>query len=106
MPSKHQGHFDVFTNNNADLYELIERTQRDGVWPIEHPLPLPRWAADSKRIYTLGSLTQFEKLAGNIEMQVQKLLEEHNYNTVGNFLEVYQNFKRNEESCFFKYFQK
>jgi hypothetical protein len=99
-------HYDIFINNNADLYELIERTQIEGPWPIDHPLPLPRWASKPKDCYQLGSLTQYEKLAGSIEMHVQRLLEEHNYNTVGNFVDLYQNFKKSGYCTFFKFFQR
>jgi hypothetical protein len=106
VPPVAGAHYDIFINNNADLYELIERTQIEGPWPIDHPLPLPRWASKPKDCYQLGSLTQYEKLAGSIEMHVQRLLEEHNYNTVGNFVDLYQNFKKSGYCTFFKFFQR
>ncbi|XP_019771593.1 uncharacterized protein LOC109545370 [Dendroctonus ponderosae] len=37
-------------------------------------------------------------------MELQKLLEEHNYDTVGNFLELYQNFKKSHMRSLIEFF--
>lgn len=44
--------------------------------------------------YKLRSIREYEALASEVEMQLQRVLEEHNYDTVGNFLEFYESFKR------------
>lgn len=76
------------------MAELIETQQTNGPWPIEHPLPLPRWASEPVEPYKLRSIRQYEALATEIEMQLQRLLEEHNYDTLGNFLEFYEGFQK------------
>ncbi|VEN41956.1 unnamed protein product [Callosobruchus maculatus] len=44
--------------------------------------------------FQLGDIREYESLACEIEMHVRKLLEEHNYDTVGNFLAFYDAFKK------------
>ncbi|KAJ8937277.1 hypothetical protein NQ318_005675 [Aromia moschata] len=93
---------DVDPNNNGGggggrgrrlLAELVERRQVMGPWPAGHPLPLPRWAAEPMRPYRLPSIREYEALATEIEMRLQRVLEEHNYDTVMNFLEFHENFR-------------
>ncbi|KAJ8957310.1 hypothetical protein NQ314_006558 [Rhamnusium bicolor] len=94
-------------NNNAGsgaLAELIETRQANGPWPIEHPLPLPRWAAGPMVPYKLRSIREYEVLASEIEMQLQRVLEEHNYDTVGNFLEFYECFKKSGHNNVLEFF--
>lgn len=99
------GENDIILNNNTihngipflkyDLLdELVEVTQVGGPWLNEHPLPLPTWAPQPKKPLEIPTIWQYEQLATQIELHVQKLLEEHNYNTVGNFLAFYQGFKQ------------
>ncbi|XP_076259855.1 uncharacterized protein LOC143196122 [Rhynchophorus ferrugineus] len=51
-------------------------------------------------------MREFEDLAGEIEMELQNLLEEHNYDTIGNFLELYQTFKRSKMRSVIEFFYK
>ncbi|CAH0563615.1 unnamed protein product [Brassicogethes aeneus] len=81
--------------NYGDVGELIERTQRQGPWPLDHPLPLPRWSDEKTKYYKLGSVSEFQEMATKIELQLQRVLEEQNYNTVGNFLTFYEAYKEN-----------
>ncbi|GJQ73688.1 hypothetical protein Trydic_g14024 [Trypoxylus dichotomus] len=96
-------------NNNSILLKddthLLEATQVEGAWPIDHPLPLPTWAPQAKQPLKFTSVWEYEELASNIEYYVQKVLEDHNYNTVGNFLTLYQGFKRSGCSSLSEYFQ-
>lgn len=39
-------------------------------------------------------------------MELQKLLEEHNYDTIGNFLELYQSFKKSQMRSLIEFFHK
>lgn len=96
-------------NNNSVLKDdthLLKATQIEGAWPIDHPLPLPTWAPHAKRPLKFTTVWEYEELASNIEYHVQKVLEEHNYNTVGNFLSLYQAFKRSGCSGLPEYFQR
>lgn len=95
------------SNNRAGsalLADLIEARQANGPWPIEHPLPLPRWATQPMTPLRLRSIREYEKLASEIEMQLQRVLEEHNYDTVGNFLEFYEEFKKSGRSSVLEFF--
>lgn len=79
--------------------------QVEGYWPDEHPLPLPVWAPKSKTPYKLQCVWEYEELASNIELHVQKLLEEFNYDTVGNFVAMCRAFKQSSDASFHEFFQ-
>lgn len=81
-------------DDDKSLTKLIEAKQVNGVWPLIHPLPLPLWEDEPVTTYKLKSIKEYEVLASEIEIRLQKLLEEHNYDTVGNFIEFYEHFKR------------
>ncbi|KAG5898439.1 hypothetical protein JTB14_036521 [Gonioctena quinquepunctata] len=87
---------DLNSAGNASLAELIESEQENGPWPIEHPLPLPNWEEDPIEPYKLKSIREYESLACEIEMHLRKVLEEHNYDTIGNLLKFYESFKNSE----------
>lgn len=80
------------------LDELLDVTQVHGPWLTKHPLPLPVWAPRAKDVLKFDSVLQYEYFASQIEFQIQQLLEHHNYNTIGNFLALYQGFK--ESGCY------
>lgn len=92
--------------NNHKLNDLLVSTQVEGPWPYEHPLPLPTWALASKNAYKVPTIWLYEELATYIELHVHKLLEEHNYNTVGNFLALYQGFQKSSCSSIDEFFQR
>ncbi|KAI4456228.1 pasiflora 1 isoform a-related [Holotrichia oblita] len=105
-----KNHASILSRNNntillKDGAHLLEATQVEGAWPIDHPLPLPTWAAKAKQPLKFTTVWEYEELASNIEYHVQKILEEHNYNTVGNFLTLYQGFKRSGCSSLSEYYQ-
>ncbi|CAG9863484.1 unnamed protein product [Phyllotreta striolata] len=81
------------TGGGCTLDRLIDDEQDDGVWPLEHPLPLPCWDEEYIVPYRLKSVREYETLACDIEMQLRKVLEEHNYDTIGNFLRFYDRFR-------------
>lgn len=104
-------------NNNSHLGEnciilykndrhLLEVTQVEGPWPIDHPLPLPAWAPQDKAPLKFTTVWEYEELVSNVEYYVQKILKEHNYNTVGNFLSLYQGFKRSGCSSLSEFYQR
>ncbi|KAF5270627.1 hypothetical protein FQA39_LY01365 [Lamprigera yunnana] len=90
----------VFKNNNSInfkynlLNQLLDATQVQGPWLDNHPLPLPVWASQAKDVLKFDSVWQYEHFATQVELQIQQLLEGHNYNTIGNFLALYQDFKQ------------
>lgn len=86
------------------LDKLIELHQINGPWPVGHPLPLPRWEDGPIKPYKLKSSLEYEALACEIEMHLQKLLEEHNYDTIGNFLEFYEKYQRTESENVLDFF--
>lgn len=80
-------------SKDSRLAELIEHHQEFGPWPLELPLPLPRWKDAQVKPYRVDSLREFEALASEIEMHLRKVLEEHNYDTVGNFFDFYDSYQ-------------
>lgn len=99
--------FDVHgsDDDNNNLNKLIYHNQTNGLWPFGHPLPLPVWKNETMKPYKLKSLREYESLACEIEMHLQQLLEKHNYDTVGNFVEFYNNFRLTNYTSLFEFFQ-
>ncbi|KAL1497926.1 hypothetical protein ABEB36_008806 [Hypothenemus hampei] len=97
-----------FSHSNAGFEHQnsnhLEYDQIHGYWPPAHPLPLPRWAPEPLIPFRLKNIREYEDLAGKIEMELQNLLEEHNYDTVGNFLELYENFKKSQVRSAIEFF--
>lgn len=87
---------------------LLSRTydQQRGPWPEDRPLPLPVWSDTAKSSYYFTNILEFEALALVVENKVQHLLEEHNYNSITNFLKLYLDFKRSGETNLAEFFQK
>lgn len=86
------------SNNSVDDDDdddggTLEDTQVEAEWPVGHPLPLPQWSYKAKAVLEVETIWEYEEIASSIEFCVQKLLEEHNYNSVGNFLAFYERFK-------------
>lgn len=77
-----------------------------GPWPLDHPLPLPVWSTKAKPIYRLESVVEYEHLASQIEFQLQKVLEEQNYDSVSNFLRFYEGFKASKGTSVTEFFQR
>lgn len=80
--------------NNDVLQDLLDATQVRAFWAKGHPLPLPTWDPRPKDEIKFDSVIEYERFVAQAEGQLQQLLEEHNYNTVGNFLRFYQGFSR------------
>lgn len=70
-----------------DCYELDAFDQIDGVWPIDHPLPLPAWSPRQKDPVVIKQVWQYEDLVALIEVILHRMLEETHYDTVHNFLD-------------------
>ncbi|KAL0275629.1 UNVERIFIED_CONTAM: hypothetical protein PYX00_003427 [Menopon gallinae] len=65
-------------------------------WPDGHPLPLPRWGRP-RETFRVDSVEQYEELAATVELTVQQMIEAHNYNTVGNLVRFYEEFRSSGE---------
>lgn len=77
----------------------------EGAWPEGHPLPLPEWAACPTEPLELNGVWEYEEVATNVEMHVQRLLEDYNYDTVGNFLALHRGFAASKAGSFAEFFQ-
>ncbi|KAJ9575052.1 hypothetical protein L9F63_007787, partial [Diploptera punctata] len=66
-------------------------------WPEGHPLPLPSWDSP-KTALCVPNVEQYEELASNVELTVQQLLQAHNYNSVGNLIRFYEEFRASRET--------
>lgn len=111
LPRNNNNHTNLGENclmlfNKDDVTHILEATQFAGLWPIDHPLPLPAWAPMAKEPLKFTTIWEYEELASNIEYNLQKILSEHNYNTVGNFLSLYQGFKRSGCSSLSEFYQR
>lgn len=74
------------------------------MWPLEHPLPLPCWDEEYAVPYRVKNVREYETLACEIEMHLRKVLEEHNYDTIGNFLKFYDSFKKSSMDNLLEFF--
>lgn len=77
---------------DRELRALATAEQEEGEWPAVHPLPLPAWGEVPRQPYRAPTLCEYERLATNIELYVQRLLEERHYDTVGNFIELHRSY--------------
>lgn len=60
-------------------------------------MPLPSWGSP-KPALCVPSVEQYEDLASNVELTVQQLLQAHNYNSVGNLLRFFEEFRASRDS--------
>lgn len=79
--------------NHNDEEEELRR-----LWPLDRPLPLPSWGKCSPQTLHIASVEVYENLASRMEHKVQLLLEKHNYNTVSNFVRMYEEYCESETS--------
>jgi len=94
-------------NNNSQntLYGLLDKTQVIHLWPLEHPLPLPKWNSRVQKAYKIEDMETYQRLCWDIEVNLQKLLEDLNYDTVNNLLIFYQAYKKWGRGDFIKFFR-
>jgi len=65
----------------------------DILWPPDRPLPYPAWGAVPTRL-SIGTIDRFSSLVDALTHRVQSQLETHCYNTIGNFLTLYESYQR------------
>lgn len=70
------------------------------------PLPLPVWAHYESPALTVQSVEQYEELAGSVELETQRLLREHCYDTIGNFLRFYKDYVTSGECILDRFYSK
>ncbi|XP_070528253.1 uncharacterized protein [Cardiocondyla obscurior] len=80
--------------------------QARGPWIRGVPLPLPVWAHYESPALTVSTVEQYEELAGSVELETQRLLREHRYDTIGNFLRFYKDYTSSEESILDLFYRK
>lgn len=80
-PLHHHLHSYHNRHHNGSCPLLLE----DILWPPDRPLPYPAWGAVQSRLF-IPNVEQFQGLLKAVTACVQAQLEEHSYNTIGNFL--------------------
>lgn len=78
---------------DEDSYNLAKFDQTNGAWPIDSPLPLPKWSNKPARPYIVDKVWQYEDLIGLIETKLQRMLEETHYNTANNFVDFHKAYR-------------
>jgi hypothetical protein len=90
-----------------DGYNLASFDQTIGAWQLQHPLPLPQWMPRSKDALVVDTIWQYEDIIGVIDTLLQRMLEETHYDTVHNFLDLHQSYRRSDNAkSLRKFFQK
>lgn len=79
---------------NEDLYDPEKFDQMPGPWPVDLPLPMPCWGRETDAKLDFSSVIEYEAFASRVEMTEQRLLEETNYDTVDNFLQFSQEYRK------------
>ncbi|GAB0098579.1 uncharacterized protein DMENIID0001_143310 [Sergentomyia squamirostris] len=79
--------------------------QQNGAWPIHHPLPLPSWTADAKPRFIVDKVWQYEELVAITETVLQRMLDDTFYDTVHNFLDLHDTFRRSKGTDLRRFFQ-
>ncbi|EFN74448.1 hypothetical protein EAG_08902 [Camponotus floridanus] len=80
--------------------------QARGPWIRGVPLPLPVWAHYESPALTVSTVEQYEELAGSVELETQRLLREHRYDTIGNFLRFYKDYTASGEKMLDRFYRK
>lgn len=88
-----------------DSYNLNAFNQNNGVWPLEHPLPLPDWSSEIKDTINFDNVWQYEDLNALIEAKLHHLLEETHYDTIHLFVDFFKAFKKTRRSDLKSFFQ-
>lgn len=70
------------------------------------PLPLPVWAHYESPALTVATVEQYEELAGSVELETQRLLREHRYDNIDNFLRFYKDYIASGESTLDRFYRK
>lgn len=78
---------------DEDSYNLAKFDQTNGAWPIDSPLPLPKWSTKLAEPYIVDKVWQYEDLIGLIETKLQRMLEETHYNTANNFVDFHKAYR-------------
>ncbi|XP_055373160.1 uncharacterized protein LOC129606706 [Condylostylus longicornis] len=88
-----------------DSYNITAFDQTNGIWPLEHPLPLPDWSSETRETLKFDNVWQYEEMNALIEAKLHRMLEVTHYNTVNNFLDFYKAFKKTRRSDLKSFFQ-
>lgn len=88
-----------------DTYNLTAFDQCNGIWPLDHPLPLADWSPNIKETLQFDNVWQYEDLNALIEAKLHHMLEETYYDTVHNFIDFYKSFKKTRRCDLRSFFQ-
>ncbi|KAG5680124.1 hypothetical protein PVAND_009649 [Polypedilum vanderplanki] len=86
-----------WTTKNGYNLTTFDQTECSGKWDDE-PLPLPVWSNKSKDHLVIDKLYAYEDLVAIIETTLQHMIQETHYDTVNNFIDFYDSFKKDSHS--------
>jgi hypothetical protein len=93
-----------WTTDNG--YNLTSYNQTNsGSWAIGQPLPLPIWSQTPKPKLEVDKLYAYEDLVALIETTLQHMIQETHYDTVNNFIDFYQAFRKSRFEKLDEYFR-
>lgn len=75
-----------------------------GPWPPAHPLPPPRWGAPRPALHL--SLQRYEDLVAKAEALLSRLVVSENYDSINNFLSLYDGYMASPDQELNEYFPK
>lgn len=73
-------------------------------WPADHPLPAPRWGAPRPALHL--SLSKYEDLVAKAEAILSRLVVAENYDSVNNFLTLYETYMASPDETLKEFFPK
>lgn len=82
-----------YTTDNGYNLTAFDQTN-SGPWPKQQPLPLPLWNKHSKPKLVIEKIYAYEDLVALIETTLQHMIQETHYDTVNNFIDFYQAFRK------------
>lgn len=73
-------------------------------WPANHPLPPPKWGAPRPPLRL--TLRQYEELVAKAEAALSRLVVSENYDSVNNFLTLYESYMASPDQTLDEFFPK
>lgn len=86
------GGVNKFTTKDGYIMTAFEQTNSS--WSNNQPLPLPLWNQYKKAPLVVPTVYAYEDIVAIVENILQHMIEETHYDTVNNFIQFYQSFKK------------
>ncbi|CAH2044211.1 unnamed protein product, partial [Iphiclides podalirius] len=88
----------------ADMASTSNEERAIRRWPAHHPLPPPKWGAPRPPLRL--TLRQYEELVAKAEAILSRLVAAENYDSVNNFLTLYDSYMASPEQSLEEFFPK